>query len=348
MARRPSTIRVYGPMPPPVVGLSRVTAAVTDRVRDRAGDRVVVFDTTDSVSLPVRLRRLLHGLASLLIARRRAGAVYVGGAGGELLWYQVLVVALARVAGHRVLFHHHNYSYLHTPSRAMATLTRLGTSCTTHVVLGETMAADLHRLYPSARHTLVCSNAGLMPPAEPGARRERDGTVVLGHLSNLTVEKGLDVVLDTTRALLAEGRDVRLVLAGPCFSDEAQALVDAAVRDLGPAIEVTGPVPPDRVDEVYRRIDLFVLPSSYANETEPLVVLDAMRLGVPCLALDTGCVREVVGDDHVVTDARDFRDLVRRHLDAEPEPAAQVAERFTQRRETALEAQQRLVDQVVG
>lgn len=348
MAQRPSTIRVYGPLPPPAVGLARVTAAVTARVRERAADRTIVFDTGDGVPAPLRLRRLLHGLASLLVARRRAGVVYVGGAGGELLWYQVLVVALARVAGHRVLFHHHNYSYLHEPSRAMALLTRIGRTCTTHVVLGETMATDLRRLYPSARDTLVCSNAGLLPAAEPGARRERRGPVVLGHLSNLTLAKGVDVVLRLTRSLLDEGRDVRLVLAGPCLDDEAQALVDAAVHDLGDALEVTGPVPQDRVDEIYRRIDLFVFPSRYANETEPLVLLDGMRLGVPALAFDTGCVREVVGDDHVVAPDGDFGALVRRHLDAGPEPAERVAARFTRRRDDALAAQERLVDQIAG
>ena len=47
----------------------------------------------------------------------------------------------------------------------------------------------------------------------------------IGHLGNLSVAKGLDLVLKTFEELVKRGRRVVLKLAGPCHTHEAQSLV---------------------------------------------------------------------------------------------------------------------------
>ncbi|MEG9224968.1 glycosyltransferase family 4 protein [Aeromicrobium sp. Sec7.5] len=337
-------VRVFGPLPPPVHGASRVTRMVADLVAAEPGVLVRAYDSNDGVGVATRLARLLRGLASLALGRR--GSVYVGGAGGELLWYQAVVVLLARLRRQPVAFHHHNFSYLHDRDRAMAALCRAGGSRVRHVVLGPSMESALRDVYPRATDVRVCSNAGLLgdvTPAEPG----EPGPLVLGHLSNLSREKGVDLVIESARQLLDAGVEVTLVLAGPCADAEAEAVVQAGRRDLGPALEVLGRVAPERVDEVYSRLDLFVFPSRYRNEAEPLVVLDAMRHGVESVAFDTGCLRELVTSDHLVPLEGDLPALVARighvrrgHSDA--------TRRYTARRDQARVALRELVDYLVG
>ncbi len=41
-------------------------------------------------------------------------------------------------------------------------------------------------------------------------------------------------------------------------------------------------------------IDVLVFPSRYVNEAEPLTVHEAMARAVPVLALDRGCIQEIV------------------------------------------------------
>lgn len=344
-------VRVFGPLPPPVHGASRVTRMVADLVAAEPGVQVREFDSNDGVGLATRLGRMLRGVASLALGR--GGSVYVGGAGGELLWYQAAVVLLARLRRQRVVFHHHNFSYLHERDRAMAALCRLGGSGLRHVVLGATMESALRDVYPSAVDVRVCSNAGLLGDAvrddavHDDAAAGEPGRLVLGHLSNLSKDKGVDLVIESARRLRDAGVDVTVVLAGPCADAEAEAVVEAGRRDLGPVLEVLGRVDPDRVDEVYRRLDLFVFPSRYRNEAEPLVVLDAMRHGVESVAFDTGCVRELVTADHLVPLDGDLPALVGRIADVR-RGRSDATQRYTARREQARTALRELVDYLVA
>ena len=351
-ARRP-VVRVLGPLPPPMHGASAVTQRMVDALRDDGSADVVTVDIGDGGSTARRLRALLGGLATFLpaLVRRRQDAVYLGGAGGELLWYQAVAVLLGRLAGHRVVFHHHNSSYLTRRLRAMALLVRLGGDRVHHVVLSRDMGERLRARYPVATSLLVCSNASLMPPAE---QAERDpvpagGPVVLGHLSNLTREKGVDVAIETLRTLLTSGVDARLVLAGPCVGDDVEALVSAAAAELAGRLEVTGRLDASQVEAFYRDIDVFVFPSTYANEAEPLVVLDALRHGVPAVAHDVGCLADLLPPDHVVPVGGDLPaavlDLLHR---GGLEPSREAAARFDERRTAAIGVRQEIVDLLVG
>lgn len=350
--RRP-VVRVLGPLPPPVHGASAVTQRMVDALREDGSADVATFDIGDGGSTARRLRALLAGVAGFLpaLVRRRPDAVYLGGAGGELLWYQAVAVLLGRLAGHRVVFHHHNSSYLTRRLRAMALLVRWGGARVQHVVLSRDMGDRLQARYPAATSVLVCSNASLMAPA---AMLERDpvppaGPVVLGHLSNLTREKGVDVAIETLRTLLAAGVDARLVLAGPCIGDDVETLVAAAAAELDGRLEVTGRLDATQVEAFYRDIDVFVFPSTYANEAEPLVVLDALRHGVPAVAHDVGCLADLLPADHVVPVGADLPAAVLDLLGREAlEPADRAAARFDERRAAAIEVRQGVVALLVG
>ncbi len=336
-------VRIHGPLPPPVTGAARVTDLMAAELRAR-GARLELNDSNDAVGPLRRVGRLVRGLLRLGAARR--GSVYVGGAGGELLHYQALVVGLARRRGLRVVFHHHNSSYLDTPVAAMERLVRWGGASVRHVVLGDVMADRLRRTYPLAQDVVVCSNAALLAPVDrpPHPRHER---VVLGHLSNLTLEKGLQDVVDAAVRARDAGLDCTLVLAGPCADEAAAAVVAAARERLGDALEVTGPLDQEGVERFYADVDLFVFPSRYRNEAEPLVVLDAMRHGVPSVAVDVGCLAELVPDPLLVPVDGDVGAVVLDVLRQGLPDGADVQQRFTARRERALEGRAAVVEHLL-
>ncbi|GAA1747434.1 glycosyltransferase family 4 protein [Aeromicrobium alkaliterrae] len=353
MSSHRRVVRVLGPLPPPVHGASAVTDRMVGALRERQEIDVVTVDIGDGAGLPRRLLALLGGLLRFVprLVLRRRDAVYLGGAGGELLWYQAMVVLLARLAGHRTVFHHHNSSYLTRHLRAMAAIVRFGGPGLEHVVLSPDMGRRLQARYAGARTVHVCSNAGLMTEAAPTGRAPvaAEGPVVLGHLSNLTREKGVHTAIDTLRRLLDAGVDARLVLAGPCVGDDVEALVTAAVAELGGRLEWLGRLDAPQVEAFYRSIDLFVFPSTYVNEAEPLVVLDALRHGVPAVAHPVGCLGDVLPVDHVVPVDADLAqvvlDLVR---GGGLEPSASAAARFDERRTAAITARRELVDRLAG
>lgn len=344
-------VRVLGPLPPPPHGVAMVTRHVLERLREVDDARVVVHDTGAAPrTLPQRLRAMLTGAVGLLAPTGPRQRVYVAGAAGELLWFQLAVVGLARLLRHRAVFHHHTFSYLHERARVMALLTRVGGPRLEHVVLCPEMGARLQELYPSARTVTVCSNAGLLGPSEPRpASSGAEETLVLGMLSNLTLEKGVATSIETLRRLLDAGVAARLVLAGPCVGEEVERLVLDAVEDLAGHLEWLGPLDPAEVDGFYRGIDLFLLPSTYPTEAEPLVVLDASRHGVPSLVHATGCLRGMVGAGQAIGLDDDFADRATALVvDAAVEDPAEVVERFERRQAAGRDALTSLLARLSG
>jgi glycosyltransferase involved in cell wall biosynthesis len=313
------------------------------------GTPIEVIDTSGTVDrspLRYHLSRAQSHLRAILAVRRhraRPATVYLAGAGGGGLWYQLAVVVVARLAGCLIVFHHHNYSCVQRPRVALRLLIRAGGPRLRHVVLSERMGRELSRTYAAARDVLVCSNAGLLGPADPPSGKRPAGPLVLGHLSNLSVEKGLATVLATVRRLRGTGFPVRLLLAGPASGEEPAALVRSAEAEFGDALTYLGPIAAGDVDTFYRQLDVFLFPSTYRHEAEPLVVLEAARIGVPTVAFDIGTIRSLVADPSLlVPQGSDFGAAVERlvHGLGEPGARAEVRQRtvavFDSRRRAAL------------
>ncbi|TNM44125.1 glycosyltransferase family 4 protein [Nocardioides albidus] len=358
MTRRRGSVVLTGPLPPPVHGAALVTERMRTAVREARGE-VIVIDTNDRGPAWCRAARMLVGLArlALLVASRRRPAIYVGGAGGELLWFQAVVLAVGRLGGGELVFHHHNTGPLRARTPAMALVVRCGGARLLHVVLGEPMREALQQTYPAARRVVVCSNAGHMEPARvmPGPATP-PARVVLGHLSNLSRAKGLADVVDAALAARARGSDVELVVAGPATDPDAERLLALAAAELGDRFTWLGAVERHRVETFLVGLDLFLFPSSYDLEAEPLVVLEAARAGVPTLAYDVGCVGGIVDRPGVVLPiGGDFTDAVATAVEAvapltdddRAERRRAVADGFDRRRRAAAERWRELVGLLV-
>jgi glycosyltransferase involved in cell wall biosynthesis len=106
-------------------------------------------------------------------------------------------------------------------------------------------------------------------------------------------------LLDAVDALVAVRRqvpDVELRVAGPATDSAYAARVAARVRELGlgPNVELLGALPEERLLDEYRRARVLVLPSS--QETSPMVIAEAMAVGVPVVATRTGGIPSLVAD----------------------------------------------------
>jgi glycosyltransferase involved in cell wall biosynthesis len=141
-----------------------------------------------------------------------------------------------------------------------------------------------------AEKTELLANAvappALPPPGELRAALGIDGPTLV-YAGRLVPQKSLDVALEAVQRI--DG--VTLLIAGE--GPERAQLEDRAGRlGLNGRVRFLGAQPRQKVFELLSAADAAVLPSSWENF--PHVALEALSIGTPVLATESGGVREIV------------------------------------------------------
>ena len=305
----PNRVFVVGPLPPPVQGASVITQQVIELLQSRAVD-VVAVNVSPTVLTrnwrwhASRASAYLRCCCTLMRAPRRS-KVYLSLSGGYGLAYDSLVAMITRLKAHHLTLHHHSFNYITRWRWAFACLLRAAPSHQTHIVLCKEMQVGIERRYRRRLTAVPASNFNFFrdETEQPAPRSELRR---VGFLSNITMEKGIDRFLDLAEQLAASGIEAHI--AGPVAAPELKAYIEERMRALG-NVKYLGPLFGPEKHEFYRNIDLFVLPSRYVNEAEPLVVYEAMAAGLPVAVTARGCLCEFADKPFVIVMDRDAADL---------------------------------------
>jgi glycosyltransferase involved in cell wall biosynthesis len=120
-------------------------------------------------------------------------------------------------------------------------------------------------------------------------------------VSRIDPRKGLRVLPEVVRLLAARGLDVEIDIVGPAVGAPGEAERDAIERDaraqdIAGRVRLLGPVALDQLMPLYRRYDIFVLPT-LPGEGIPRVLLEAMAGGVPIVATRVAGIPSLVGHE---------------------------------------------------
>lgn len=294
----PIKIVAIAQVPPPVIGFSLISERFIGLMRTRhdveACNIAAVKGSSGAKKILSRVTRTLAACGALFRnARVPDRRCYVACEGNWGLIYTGAALLTARVLGYRIYLHHHSFRYIDTPDRLVRILLRIGGPIH-HVFLCNAMHERFERTYGRVVGSVV-SNAAFVEPVAVGDLPPPGPTMVLGHLSNLTRKKGLHTFLDLLRAALAEGQDVRGILAGPIGAAEDRALVEKAQADLGDRLDYRGSVYGEAKTKFYLDTEIFVFPTRYVHEAQPTVLFEALSAGHPVLSHDRGCIASQVG-----------------------------------------------------
>lgn len=125
---------------------------------------------------------------------------------------------------------------------------------------------------------------------------DRSWTPTLLTVARLIPEKGVFDLLDAL-AIIRRDRPCRLLIAGtgPAREDFVNRM---AALDLNDAVDLLGYVSGPELEETYRRADLFVLPTYFA-EGFPLAIMEAMSYGLPIVTTRIrGSADHLVAGEH--------------------------------------------------
>jgi glycosyltransferase involved in cell wall biosynthesis len=309
-----STFFVAGHLPPPVHGESVATAAFVDILEAVSEASEVRIDVRRISEDPQRSRlthhlqrsrRVAAAIISLVRGRRHALGLYVSADAGLGMAYTMALCLTARCCGLPAYVHHHSASYLGTtPELRMKLLCGIAGPRTGHIVGCELTARRFEKLYRRTNVDVVPIGYAVDRPVSsdrrPAPRRNDAGgparRIRVGHLSNLSVAKGLVDVFTTVEALSGQGMAVTLLIAGPPASEADGDRLHQLLAGTPHHVEYIGPVSGAAREEFFENVDVFIFPSRYRHESFGLVVGEALVRGVPVVATASGCLTaELVG-----------------------------------------------------
>jgi glycosyltransferase involved in cell wall biosynthesis len=128
-----------------------------------------------------------------------------------------------------------------------------------------------------------------------GRDERRPGELTIGTVALFRPRKGIEVLLRAMAGLVGRAPSVRLVAVGPFETPEYERSVRTLCRELGLEERVEWRGFQQDVAAELRRMDLLALPSLF-GEGMPMVVLEAMAVGLPVVATRVEGVPEVVRD----------------------------------------------------
>lgn len=151
---------------------------------------------------------------------------------------------------------------------------------------------------------------------------------VLGHVGRADAQKDHATMFRAFGMLAERHPDVFLLLAGDGL-ERGSPYTESLLRSLGgPELQrrVMALGPRDDIPEVMNAIDVFILSSS-SGEAFPMVLIEAMASGTPCVATDVGDSAEIIGDTGWLLQPKDPRGLAQAISNALTEDAAAQASR---------------------
>jgi glycosyltransferase involved in cell wall biosynthesis len=130
--------------------------------------------------------------------------------------------------------------------------------------------------------------------------------IVIGHVARYDVQKDHRTFLQAVNQIRTRNASLNVIMVGDGVDWQNSDLTSDIDRDeasqwlnlLGPRSDVA---------RLYNGMDIFC--SSSIGESCPNVVLEAMIMGLPCVATDVGDVRQMVGDNGLVVPPSSVEEL---------------------------------------
>jgi len=228
------------------------------------------------------------------LRRRRPDLVYLPiTLNGGTFYRDAVYVAIVRAFGVPLVVHCHARRHPSRVSKRTRAIQRAILRNALVVQLSPELINDISDIAPSDRIRFVAN--GVPDIQRHGLRTDGERAHIV-FLSNMRADKGPLLLLDALKQLADRGRLFEATFAGAGFGDGFLDVFRQRIEDykLAGAVRYVGGVTADERDDLLANASVFAFPTY--NDAFPLVVLEAMRSGVPVVASHEGAIPDMVVD----------------------------------------------------
>jgi glycosyltransferase involved in cell wall biosynthesis len=238
-----------------------------------------------------------------LVWERRAGpidVVYYPPAGSSVsaFFRDLVILPVLLLLGKRVVLHYHSggsHGLIERMPRPVRALARwLYAKVNLGIVLAPSLAADIVGV--KEEKIIVVPN-GVEEPPGVSFGGAGNSTRAL-YVGTLMPEKGIIDLLGGLREARSSGVPIALDLVGGFVSERFRSECGATIERFGlrGCVRLHGVLVAGDKWKLYRGAGMFVFPTYYPQENQPLVLIEAMMWGLPIIATSWRAIPEMVTD----------------------------------------------------
>lgn len=309
-------ILFIAPLPPPVHGSAMMTQYIKDSktLNDAVEQDWINLSTSrrmDEIGKksPVKIFRFISSYFKTIakLCTNRYDACYLAiTCHGNGFLKDAPFALLCKMFGKKLIIHQHNKGMSRDVNRPFRRkLLNWVYRNSTVILLSERLYPDIQAIVDHSQ-TFICPN-GIPELPEFSSISERHNAIPhLLFLSNLIPSKGVITLLDAMRILKERGIDVKCDFIGGESKDIDSNTFNTEVgrRGLENYVSYLGKKYGDEKTEELKRHDIFVFPTYYDNECFPLVLLEAMQAGMPCISTEEGAIPDLLDGTGLVVPPR--------------------------------------------
>ena len=300
-----SKILFIGQFPPPLHGMSFVNSKLTDILKKTYQLTILPSNKIGDSGFLGKLIRLLYNLRTSYMIRYDFSIAYIPLQGNFGRALDIIALIFFKILNKKIIIHHHSYVGGIKISYLMKIIFFVTSKNSCHIFLTKKMQNDFKRNY-RINHSLTLSNALFVEcqpfiNSNPSIKRK----INIGLLSNLTYAKGTQTFLSLIDSLYIQKIKFHAYLAGPCEDLELQNLINYYQTKYKGSFTYIGMADNEEKKIFYKSIDLFVFPTRYENEAEPLVIIESLSYSVPVIANNIGSLSTLINKKNGLLISRD-------------------------------------------
>lgn len=208
---------------------------------------------------------------------------------GLAFYRDSLLVLMAKLFRKRIIFH------LHARNLTNNKYSRFIFKNTKIIVLSNLLYSEVKDFYKK-------ENIFILPNGIPDVIFNKNPKIQKNNqekrilfISNMIEEKGAMDALKVAENLVNKIK-FKMIFAGPWNDDNFKKKWENYLKEkkLENYCEYVGPKYGEDKDKLFESSDILIFPTSYKNESFPVVVLEAFRAGIPVVAYDNGAIKEMI------------------------------------------------------
>lgn len=213
---------------------------------------------------------------------------------GGAFYKDFLIVMMLKAMRKKVIVHYHNKGVSTRQNKVIDNfLYRHFFKNLKVILLADTLYNDV-RKYVNKEDVYICPNG--IPATIELKKKEHDGLNIL-FLSNMMREKVVWDLMDACKILKDKSLNFHCHFVGK-WSDISESAFNGRINALGlhNYVKAYGAKYGEDKNEFFQIADVFAFPTFYNNECFPLVLLEAMEQGMPCISCNEGGISSIIDD----------------------------------------------------